>query len=301
MSNKAQVSIVVLTRNAQKYLDQLLKGVYKQTYKDFEILVIDSKSSDRTIDIIKKYPVKLISIDPKDFGHGKTRNYGARLANGKIVVYLTHDAIPRNTAWLTEIIKPLENNKVAGVFARQIARNNAIPMEKFFYYQMYPKTKRIWTKNNLKLDEIIFSNASSAVKKHFILSNPFPEDILMSEDREWGINMVNKGYEIHYEPKAIVTHSHNTKPKQLFQRYFDFGISHENIDDKAKTKSFLNKGLRLYIYEFKYLITKGYIQWLPYSIIYNSAKFFGLFLGKYHNIIPVYIKVRISGYGRYLR
>jgi rhamnosyltransferase len=261
--------------------------------------VIDSSSEDNTVNTAKKYSAKVITINPKDFGHGKTRNLGARIAKGGNLVFLTHDAVPRNRKWLSEIVKDLNKKNIAGIFGRQIARNNAVPMEKFFYLKMYGDKRILWNKNNIQYDEIVFSNANSAVKKSFLLKHPFPEDILMSEDREWALSMIDKGYDILYQPSAMVIHSHDTGILNLFKRYFDFGVSHSEIGNTKNKSNFVRKGASVFLAELKYLVSEKKIVWIPRAFLYNFIKFSGLIAGKNQKYIPKPIKLKLSGYRGY--
>lgn len=299
MAKKIDVSIIILARNAGTIFKDVLTNVFKQDYEGYEVIVIDSSSGNNTINIAKQFPVKIIVIDPKDFGHGKTRNFGAKIAKGKFLVFLTQDAVPRNNSWLTELIKDLNDKKIAGVYGRQIARDDAVHMEKFFYFKMYHDKKIVWNKNNIKYDEIIFSNANSAVRKNFLLENPFPESILMSEDMEWALTMIDKGFNILYQPLAIVNHSHDTSTINLFKRYFDFGVSHSEIGNAKNKSKFVGKGFSIFMDELKYLIVKGQITWIPKAFLYYFAKFSGLILGRNHKYIPKVLKIRLSGYSRY--
>lgn len=300
MKNNINISIIILTRNAGNLFKKVMANVYSQDYKEnFEVLVIDSSSEDNTVNIARKYPAKIITINPKDFGHGKTRNLGAKKARGKYLVFLTHDAVPRNKHWLGEIVKDLDKKNIAGIFGRQIARANAVPMEKFFYFKMYRGKSFLWNKRNIQYDETIFSNANSAVRKSFLLKHPFPEDILMSEDREWALKMIDKGYDILYQSSALVTHSHDTRTINLFKRYFDFGVSHSEIGNTTNKSSFVGKGASVFLDELKYLISEGKAIWIPRAVLYNFTKFFGLMAGKNQKYIPKYIKLKLSGYGGY--
>ncbi len=299
IAKKIDVSIIILTRNAGTFFKNVLTNVFKQDYEEYEVIVIDSSSDDDTVNIAKQFPVKIIVIDPKDFGHGKTRNFGAKIAKGKFLVFLTQDAVPRNSSWLTELIKDLNDKKNAGVYGRQIARDDAVPMEKFFYFKMYHDKKIVWNKNNIKYDEIIFSNASSAVRKNFLLENPFSEKILMSEDMEWALTMIDKGFNILYQPLAIVNHSHDTSTITLFKRYFDFGVSHSEIVNAKNKSRFIGKGFSIFIDQLKYLIIKDQIAWMPKAFLYYFAKYFGLVLGKNLKYIPKSLKIKLSNYRGY--
>ena len=167
---------------------------------------------------------------------------GARKAEGDYIVFVTQDAEPRNRHWLENLVKPLSNPAIAGSFSRQIARDEAVPMEKFFYHKAYPNKSISIDNRNATSCDVLFSNASAAVRRGFMLEHPFAEDILMSEDREWALRVIREGFIIHYEASSEVTHSHDTSFKKLFKRYFDFGVSHKEIDSKVRGNSFLKKG-----------------------------------------------------------
>ena len=273
--------------------------MFKQNFEEYEVIVIDSSSDDNTINIAKQFPVKIIIIDPKDFGHGKTRNFGAKIAKGKFLVFLTQDAVPRSNSWLTELIKDLNDKKIAGVFGRQIARDDAVPMEKFFYLKMYHDKRIIKNKNIIKQDEIVFSSVNCAIRKNLLLENPFPENILMMEDRQWALTMIDKDFNILYQPLAIVNHSHDTSTLNLFKRYFDFGVALSEILIARNKSKFVGKGFSIFMEELKYLIAKDQITWIPRAFLYYFAKFSGLILGRNHKYIPKVLKIRLSGYRGY--
>ncbi len=299
MAKKIDVSIIIPTRNAGPLFKNVLTNVFKQDYEEYEVIVIDSSSDDDTVNISKQFPVKIVAIDSKDFGHGKTRNFGAKIAKGNFLIFLTQDAVPRNNSWLPGLIKDLNDKKIAGVYGRQIARDDAVPMEKFFYFKMYHDKKIVWNKNNIKYDEIIFSNANSAVRKKILLENPFSENILVSEDMEWASTMIDKGFNILYQPLAIVNHSHDASTINLFKRYFDFGVSHSEIGNAKNKSKFVGKGFSIFMDELKYLIVKGQITWILKALLYYFAKFTGLMLGRNQKYIPKVLKIRLSGYRGY--
>ena len=103
------VTIVIPTKNAGSILDECLKNVFKQKTKyEYEVICVDSGSIDGTLDIIKKYPVKLYQIPAEEFGHGKTRNYGASKGTGEYIVFLTQDAVPASDTWLENFIDAMK-------------------------------------------------------------------------------------------------------------------------------------------------------------------------------------------------
>src|SRR6185503_1987399 len=98
------ISIVIPVKNGDHWLEALFEKLVTQTlYPQAEIIVLDSGSTDRSLEIIARYPVKLINIPPKEFNHGETRNVGVRAARGKYVVMTVQDALPFSNDWLQHL------------------------------------------------------------------------------------------------------------------------------------------------------------------------------------------------------
>src|SRR4030043_1207856 len=118
------ISIILLTKNGDAYLEEVLKKVFAQGIEDtFEVIAIDSGSSDHTREILTKFPIHVEEIPPSTFNHGETRNLGARLAKGEYLVYLTQDATPLNEEWLARLVSPLRTDPlIAGSFSSQRPR-----------------------------------------------------------------------------------------------------------------------------------------------------------------------------------
>jgi len=298
------VSIVILTKNAGKNFKKVLDGIFSQSFKSFEVIIIDSNSTDNTLEIAKQYPTKIIKIKPEEFGHGRTRNLGAELAKGKYVVYLTHDAIPKNKSWLSELIKPFKDKKIAGVYSRQIPRKNENEIDKFFYFGLYPNKDKVWTSNNYSQGDNIFSDASSAIKKELLLKYPFNDDIIVTEDYEWAQRILKKRYKIFYNSKSQIIHYHSYNLPSLFRRCFDIGVSYKKIyNSKNKNKNtnldFIKNGLKIHIQEVKYLIKHKSAYLIPYAILKDATKFIAVSLGKNSHLLPNSINKRFSNYRRY--
>jgi len=291
-----KLSIIIPTYNGGELFSDLMSAISKQSMKPVEVIVIDSSSLDNTRVIAEKNGARVVKIEKKDFSHGGTRNYGASIAIGDKIVFVTQDAIPSDEKWLENLISPFTDPKVVATFSRQIARNNAVPMEKFFYSQMYPSKSHHLTEKNIMFQGILFSNASSAVRKSFIMNNPFAEDILMSEDLEWARRVLKNGSVIAYQASSRVTHSHNTSVGTLFRRYFDFGVSHQEIQMKQDSISYIGKGFAAAIAEIMFLYKQGDTTWIPKSLIYNGTKFVGLALGKSHRILPRSLKLHFTSF-----
>lgn len=234
-----KATIFIPTYNGEDYLDDIFAAIYQQkTDFQFEILVIDSGSTDKTLQIIEKYIKKhdnitLEHIDKKDFSHGRVRNYAAEQARGEIVVYITHDAIPSHDRWLYEIVRPFEiNDKIVGVMGKQIPRPKCFPLLKYeiasvfqnlgadfgttvYYSDDFVKTQGVY-------DVISFySDANSAARKKFLTSEIPYQNVPYAEDQLLGRDIIDSGYYKAYAPRASVVHSNDLKLREYKSRMFD--------------------------------------------------------------------------------
>ena len=106
------VSIVIPVKNGGELLDRVLAKVFEQkTQYQYEVICVDSGSTDGSLEIIKKYPCQLYEIPSQEFGHGKTRNYGAGKGTGEFIVFLTQDALPADEHWLEHFINGLRSKE----------------------------------------------------------------------------------------------------------------------------------------------------------------------------------------------
>ncbi|MEW6132015.1 MAG: glycosyltransferase family A protein [Pseudomonadota bacterium] len=227
-------SVIILAKNGEKYLFSLLKALDQQVLEGgYEVIVIDSGSVDGTLRVVAEFAgVRLYRIPPEDFGHGRTRNYGASLAQGEFLVYIPQDATPIGRRWLESLLRPFVNPNVAGVYARQIPRPEANAMERFFLGETYPaepETKSLDQGERPTLARCFFSTVSGAVRASVWAQHRFREDIIMSEDQAWAAQVMAAGQAIAYEPDACVLHSHQYGIVDVFRRNFDSGYSIRQI------------------------------------------------------------------------
>jgi len=291
-------SIIILTKNGERYLHPLLDGLLAQSIAGtFEIILIDSGSKDGTLQIVADYPaVRLYEIPPKEFGHGKTRNLGAELAHGKFLVYIPQDATPVGRDWLEKLLRPFENPAVAGVYARQVARADANAMEKFFLgdaYSSTPETKSLARGEEASLARCFFSTVSGAIRVSIWARYPFREDIIMSEDQAWASEVMRAGYAVAYAPDSCVLHSHQYGIADVFRRNFDSGHSIKQIFAGKTGIPFwrvVAKLMREAAFVLRYGTAGEWLKFLPYE----AARHVGFMLGRHSESLPVSMRKKFS-------
>ena len=293
-------SILIPCKNAGKNFEKTLAALSRQKSVSFEIIAVDSGSSDSTVSLAKKHGARIFKIAPSDYGHGKTRNYAASKAKGRFLVFLTQDAIPVNDRWLSRLLSAYSNPQVVASYGRQTAFSDASPFEKFFYSYCYPASSSVWPDSKPSQETVIFSNANSSIRASAFEKQRFSTDKLVSEDYDWAYRALAKGGKIAYVPAAEVLHSHEHGLADMFRRYFDIGYSYSRIYSGFQSGSFAVKGLHFVLSELSFLASSGNFLLLPYAVVRESAKGLGLFLGKNHSLLPLSLKLAFTSHKRLL-
>jgi rhamnosyltransferase len=284
------ISVIIPTLNAAKQIAKLVCGLQEQLICPDEIIIIDSSSDDRTVTIATELGCKTYIIKRASFDHGGTRNYGANLASGDILIYMTQDASPLDNKLIENLIKPLLNSLAVASFARQIANADANPLEQFARQFNYTPISAIKSKDDLQTTGIktfFFSNVCSAIKKSdFLAAGGFQDRMIMNEDMFLAAKLILAGKHISYCPDAIVRHSHNYTIPQYFKRYFDIGAAFNMNNWILNYAQAEGEGLRFQKEQFRYLIKNHHWQWIPYSFILSLSKYSGFRLGLLQNRLP---------------
>ena len=290
-----KVSIILLTKNAEDEISTLLDRIRSQAYPgDTELIVIDSGSTDGTTEKIREYDAEVYQIEPEEFHHSQTRNFGAERASGEIIVYLVQDALPRDSNWLTALVSPIVNGDASVVYGRQIAYPDAKPMDRFFYSYFYPDSRveidarDVADKNAFYLEHVYISDVTSAISSEVWDAIRFDDDVDMSEDKDFAFRAVERGETVVYEPEAAVYHSHYYDLNSLFARRFNDGRAFAHITGGTDSGSFLKRGVRYFTSELEFMWTERKFHWIPYAILYdlvyyisfNAGQFYGTYVEK---------------------
>jgi glycosyltransferase involved in cell wall biosynthesis len=306
------VSIIIPVKNGLPYFKDVCAALKAQDYDGpVEVICIDSGSQDGSIEVAESFGYRVEHIKPKDFGHGKTRNFGASLTKTEFIAFLTHDAIPADVFWLSNLLSPMrEDPEIAGVFSRHEAHFSADPFvawelkEHFRGLVDFPVVQivdRAEYDANLGLQQVyhFYSDNSSAMRRSVWEKYPYP-DVQFAEDQIWAKTVVEAGYKKAFAQDSVVRHSHAFGPWETLRRSFD--------ESRAFRKLFgykLGTSVGGIFKSFLYLLKRDvgnafkFGWWRSHPIktlskIFESfARPFGHYLGSKENL-PTVIEKRIS-------
>ncbi len=293
------ISVIIPTLNAAQYLPDLIPAILHQSKVLLaEIIIVDSMSSDNTVAIAKAFKkTKIVPINK--FSHGRARNLGVRSATGDTIALLSQDALPKDSQWLIRLVEPLRKPGVAATYSRQLPREDANPMERFFLHIHFPAEAISRRKReNLTFEDVFFSNVSAAFKRNIMLQFPFDEELIMSEDQQFARDVLQAGYELVYTPESMVWHSHTYSLCSVFKRYFDSVYSLTRLFGNHDLKKSIAIGRRYLVREAVHMLVT-YPLWLPYYVLYCAAKASATIAAHYADMLPRSLVRKISLHAYY--
>lgn len=212
------ISLVIVCWNSGRHLPHCLENLSVQTFKNFEVIVVDNGSDDNsTMDLPKKYPDLEIQVEylAHNQGFAAANNLGAKIARGKWLVLLNADAFPE-TGWLAELISASESHAdIASFTSRQLQFSNPGILDgSGDAYHVSGLAWRIGLgypadRYGLRVTEVFSPCAAAAMylRQAFLDVGGFDEDFFSYfEDVDLGFRLQLRGYRCLYIPEAVVHH-----------------------------------------------------------------------------------------------
>ena len=296
-------SVLILTKNEARNIRQCLDVVFSQEgLSPPEVIVVDSGSSDQTVEMASRYPLKLFRLATEAFHHARTRNLAADLAQGEYLVYLAADALPCSAGWMAALLRNFSDATVGAVYGRHVPRPEASIERRAVLDTMYGDTRQVKSaahRAELGYRYCHFSTVNCAIRKEVWRQTGFPPDVNVCEDVAIAARILNAGWKIVYEPEAAVYHSHDFTTARLFRRYFDMGVIYRrlNIWDRASKAMLLRDGLRSVRAKLDISQNHFGIGERGAGIWQDAAKYAGLLLGRNERLLPKPLKRRLSTFG----
>ncbi len=276
------ISIIIPVKNGEATISQCLDSIKSQTIFDqTEIIIIDSGSTDNTLDILKKYSfIRLYHIPPEEFNHGSTRNYGVSLAKGEFVVMTVQDARAANQFWLEKMLKHFSDKEIASVTGQQVVphEKDKNPHQWFrpqsetsvHSYQFNSKEKF----NQLKPEEQYFycrvDDVNTMYRKSILQKTPF-HTMPFGEDLQWAKDAYKKGYKLAFDNHAQVFHYHHQYYSYSFNINYTLNLYQYKIFNLLPSKSIKMKDFLYIAYlNFKY---RAKPKWIFFNLKILWAKY----------------------------
>jgi glycosyltransferase involved in cell wall biosynthesis/ABC-type transporter Mla subunit MlaD len=250
---QSKISIIIPTKDAGEEFDYTLRRITQQEgIGEIELIIIDSGSQDRTVNISKSYTQNVFQIPPEEFHHGQTRNLGADKASGDFLLFMVQDAIPVGNQWLSKLFTPIQHDRVSAVTTRQLPRSDADLFASWGYWahcrylgydhdqihdgsvfknfdELDVKAKR----SGASLDSVCLGIKKTIFDRYRFKAN-------YAEDLELGIRLIKDGHTLMFQSSNAVIHSHNRPATYFLKRsYVDtitlseiLQISRKNIPEE---------------------------------------------------------------------
>ncbi len=293
-----KIACIVPTYNGEKTIEKLINSLEIQDV-DFDLYIVDSSSSDNTIDLLAGKYTELFSIPTKEFDHGSTRQYVVDTKPGyDFYVFMTQDAYLSGKDSLRKLMSPFKESCVGAVCGRQIPHLDAnlfAQHARIFNYPNISQIKTIQDASVLGIKTAFISNSFAAYRKDALsASGGFPGGIIFAEDMFVAAKMLTLGWNIAYAADAICFHSHNYTITQEFKRYFDMGVFHNKEPwIRHKFGGAGGEGLKFVTSELKFLGWRN--GWLyPFCIFRNFIKLTAFKFGLNSKYLPLSIIKKLS-------
>jgi len=225
MGPNPDISIVYRALNEEKWFASSLRAVQTQKLNGLtmEIVLVDSGSTDATLEIADDFGCRVTRIAKSDFSFGRSLNQGCNFASGKYLVFLSAHCIPEHDQWLQALIQPLLDGVASYTYGRQIGHEVSQFSEKQLFEKYFPE-------NSLIPQEGFFiNNANAAILRDVWEGSRFDEAVTGLEDMVLGKQLVESGHKLAYVAQAPVTHIHEESFRQTQWRYYREALTLRDI------------------------------------------------------------------------
>ncbi len=218
-------SIVIRTHNEARYLPEVLLSVSEQNVPadQHEVVLVDSGSTDTTLDIAQRHGCRIVHIKQSEFSFGRSLNVGCEAARGKHLVFISGHCVPTRRTWLADLLAPLEAGSAQITYGRQ----EGGPETKFSEHMLF--AKYFPAADLTPPNEFFCNNANAAVVRDVWAQHRFDETLTGLEDMHFARQVVATGGRVRYVPTASVFHYHHETWRRVKRRYEREAIALQKI------------------------------------------------------------------------
>ena len=212
------VSVVIPTKNGGEDFRRVLATIANQKgFRRVEIIVVDSGSTDKTVELAEQFGSKIVKILPEEFSHSYARNLGASYASGEYLLFTVQDALPPSDSWLYELFSVIKSNDVVAVSCAEFPWESADLFYRAISWNHYrflevDREDRIMryagSEDHLSLRKNgQLSDLACLISKDVFTKYKYKTDY--GEDLDLGLRLIKDGYEIAFLSSTRIIHSHN--------------------------------------------------------------------------------------------
>lgn len=218
-------SIVIRTYNESRHLDELLTEISRQRLETtaLEVVIVDSGSTDNTLDIAGAHGCRITHIDRESFTFGRSLNIGCDFARGEILAFVSGHCIPATEHWLENLVRPLTEGIASYSYGRQVGRDTTKFSEARHFRKYYPEYSK------LPQEGFFCNNANAAVRRDAWAGFRFNEELTGLEDMYLARQLVEAGHRVAYVADAPVYHIHDESWRQVKLRFEREAIALQKI------------------------------------------------------------------------
>ena len=217
------LSVVVRCLNEEQHIGRLLTGILKQALRPQQIIVVDSGSTDATLAIAARFAAEIHTIEPASFSFGRSLNVGCRAATGDVIVLASAHVYPVYDSWLTNLVAPFDDPRVALAYGRQVADETTRYSERQIMRSWFPE------RSDFNQGHPFCNNANAAIRRSIWQELPYDEELTGLEDVAWAHEALGRGHRVAYVADAPVAHVHRESWSQIVSRYRREAIAHRRI------------------------------------------------------------------------
>ncbi len=295
-----RIALVVLTLNAGVGATTVADAIRSQHLQPDIWLVLDSGSSDGTVQTFTQAGADVVPVDGAHFDHGATRQMAVDRLNGvDVIVFMTQDAVLEDAEALGTLVACLDDSRIGAAYGRQVPRAGAGAIERHARLFNYPDAGAVHTMDDaakLGIKAAFCSNSFAAWRRSALLTvGGFPFPCILGEDMLTAARLLQAGYGVVYCAEARVVHSHALTVGGEARRYFDTGVMH--ADNPWLLQAFGStggEGMRFVRSEIHYLATHGAVLRVPEALARDVVKLASYRLGRAYRRLPMKWRPRMS-------
>lgn len=277
-----KIGVAFITHNAKNHLKRCLPPFLNSPLKP-RVLVVNSTSSDGTVEEAEKLGAETLVLPRQSFNHGATREAARKHLDVDIIVMATPDAYALNTETLEKLIDPIVNGKSAVSYARQLPHHDAQFFEAFAREFNYPPEGHIRGIEDIQrygVYTFFCSNSCAAYSNEALNAIGGFQPVLIGEDTVAVAKLLHEGYKIAYTAEAVVHHSHTYSLWQEFQRHFDTGLARQSYRHLLAGGGSDSARGKLYVRTMFERLKRENPRLIPYALLQTIAKWTGYRLGQ---------------------